>query len=234
VPRQISPWLLVGLGAAVLAYAKRSTLMLFGMKIVDAAHAAIFEAQLPDRAKPYASIIIQVSNEQDVDPFLIFAIGDRESLWGTALDANLTGDYGHGRGIMQIDDRIYPTWLAQNDWTDALTNVRKGVSILKQKMSVLSSRGAIPGLTTGTSVTLGATSANMRGVSPGSYPDPRPLSGVDLWTAAIAAYNTGEGNVIANLAAGKPAEFTSAGGDYATDVADRASGLAGKYQAATA
>lgn len=232
---KVSPWILVGLGAAILAYAKRSSIMLFGQKIVDSAHAAIFAAQLPDRARPYASIIIRVSNEEDVDPFLIFAIGDRESQWTQAIGGypGGTGDGGHGRGIMQIDDRSFPAWLAANDWTDPYTNVKKGVQILKGKMRVLASNMAINGITDGATVTLGSASANTRGVPAGSYPDPRPLQGVDLWIAAIAAYNTGEGSVIRNLAAGRPAEFTTAGGDYASDVADRASALAGKYQAAS-
>jgi hypothetical protein len=39
-----------------------------------------------------------------------------------------------------------------------------------------------------------------------------------LWAASIAAYNTGEGNVAKSLAAGKPVDSTTAGGDYSSAV----------------
>ena len=41
-----------------------------------------------------------------------------------------TGDSGHGRGLMQLDDRTWEAWLEENDWTDPATNILKGASIL--------------------------------------------------------------------------------------------------------
>jgi hypothetical protein len=55
--------------------------------------------------------------------------------------------------------------------------------------------------------------------------------------AAIAAYNTGQGNVLWNLAAGKPADFSTAktkvGGSligYAASVLNRVANLSTKAQ----
>jgi hypothetical protein len=71
----------------------------------------------------------------------------------------------------------------------------------------------------------------------GVYKDPRPLSGNALMVAAIAAYNTGGGNVLWNLAVGQPAEFTTAktkvGGSligYATNILNRVANLSTKAQ----
>lgn len=209
--------------------------MIFGSRIVDAAHDAIFQLQLPDYAQDYADAMLQVSREQSIDPFLIFALGDRETNWGQTIGGPAgTGDNGHGHGLMQIDDRSWASWLQANDWTDPYTNISKGVEILKGNISFFSKKSSVASLTDGTRVYLGPSSAAKRGVLVGNYPDPRPLSGMSLWQAAIAAYNTGAGNVLRNLAAGRPAEFTTTGGDYTSDVVARATTAAQKYDAAIA
>ncbi|TAK97560.1 MAG: hypothetical protein EPO08_21090, partial [Rhodospirillaceae bacterium] len=100
-----------------------------------------FVDSIPDEAKTYAEIILQVAGETGVDPFLIAAVGQRESRWGLALDANMTGDAGHGHGIMQIDDRTWASWIASNDWTDPYTNVKKGAEILASNLSYFEGKG---------------------------------------------------------------------------------------------
>jgi len=231
--RDLTPYLLAGLGGVVaFAFTQRKTIMIFGRKAIDAAHAGIFQMQLPSYARSYAPIILRVSRDEGVDPFLIFALGDRESGWGTQLDAAGKGDNGHGHGIMQVDDRSFAQWIASNNWRDPYTNVKKGVQILKGKLVFFMGRSKVAGYTDGRLVSIDKSALRL-GVPPGKYPDPRPLTGSSLWTAAIAAYNTGEANVLMNLAAKKPAEFTTWGGDYASDVTRRASAVAAKYDSAT-
>lgn len=235
--RRVHPFFWIGLGGAALAiaYSQRSSIMLFGSRIVDAAHDSIFQLQLPDYAQDYSDAILQVSREQGVDPFLIFALGDRETNWGSSIGGPAgTGDGGHGRGLMQIDDRSFAAWLKANDWTDPYTNISKGVEILKGNISFFSKKSSVASLTNGTLVYLGPSPAAKRGVTVGNYPDLRPLTGMPLWDAAVAAYNTGAGNVLRNLAAGLPAEFTTTGGDYTSDVVARATTAAQKYDAAIA
>jgi hypothetical protein len=178
----------------------------------DAKYPDIFAAALPSHARAYAPIILQIADEQNVDPFLIAAIGTRESQWGAAIGGpGGTGDGGHGRGIMQIDDRSNQVWLATNDWTDPYTNITKGVEIFKAKVKYLTA------ISIG-SVTLDDTHARARGVAPGNYPDPRPLSGDWLVRCATAAYNTGEHNVLMSIAAGADPDATTTGHNYSSDV----------------
>lgn len=238
--RDLLPWLLAGLGGAIiLAVSQRKTIMLYGQKAVDAAHSELFGLQLPSYARGYAGIIVQVANAEGVDASLIFALGDRESNWGSLLSPrgpSGTGDYGHGRGLLQIDDRDpeNAAILASGAWMDPLSNVRYGVQLLKKKLAFFQLTVPVPGLTDGVTVTLDTSQAARRSVSAGDYPDPRPLGDTALWQAAIAAYNTGVENVLMNLVAGKAAEFTTTGGNYVADVSTRAAGVASKYDSAAA
>lgn len=206
--------------------------MLFGSKVIDSAHESIFRWTLPSYAQPYADVILRVSREKGLDPFLIFALGDRESGWGRYLNADGTGDSGHGHGLMQIDDGSFAEWLATHDWRDPYTNVSKGASILQAAIGFFQGRAAVKGYTDGTRVQIDKSAARLK-VAPGYYPDPRPLSGDALWRAAIAAYNTGSANVLMNLATNHPAEFTTTGGDYTSDVVARANAVAKKYDASS-
>lgn len=240
-----STLLLVGGALAALAAfatTKKDEIMSVGSRIVDTLRDFAFKQALPDYAQPYAEIILQVSRESAVDPFLIFALGDRESAWGTGSGYKPkgpagTGDWtarsgkmppdglGWGRGLMQIDYEASKSVA----WNDALSNVRAGVRILKQKLAFFQTTVPVTNLTDGVYVVLNSAQAERRGVDPGTYEDPRPLDGDALLTAAIAAYNTGEGNVLRNLAVGLAAEHTTTGGDYASDVQDRIASALSTY-----
>lgn len=104
-----------------------------------------FRMKAPAHVQPYVNAILQVSQETGVAPELIYAIGETETNWGTnplckPKGAACTGDNGHGRGLMQIDDRSNAEWLRNNDWTDPVVNIRRGVEILRQKRAYLKSR----------------------------------------------------------------------------------------------
>jgi hypothetical protein len=85
---------LVALGAAVaaFAYSQKETIVLYGSKVMEAGNELLFKLSLPDYAQGYADLILQVSRETGVDPYILFAIGDRESNWGTQLRQG-TGDW---------------------------------------------------------------------------------------------------------------------------------------------
>lgn len=219
--------IVVGGAAAALAAA----IFLGRRKIMDAAsiignatRKAIFDHVIPVPARSYSDVILRVAKEQQVDPFWIVALGMRESRWGEAIGGpGGTGDAGHGRGIMQIDDRSQAQWLASNDWTDPYVNVTKGAQILKEKAAFFLKDGS------GKGVELDAAAAAKRGVGAGSYRDPRPLSGDDLIQASIAAYNSGEGNVLKSIAAGVPPDTTTAGGNYSSDVLGRIASMSNAF-----
>lgn len=94
-------------------------------------------SRLPSRLSRWSIEVATASAEAGVDPLLIFAVMDRESLGGEALKppgAGGVGDHGHGRGLMQIDDRAHAEWVSKSRWWDALENIRKGAAELALHM----------------------------------------------------------------------------------------------------
>jgi soluble lytic murein transglycosylase-like protein len=222
---------ILGGTAAVLAFTKRESIMLYGARALEVGKEYAFSKAISNQAAPYSAIILQVARETGVDPFLIYALGQRESRWGSALTPfgpSGTGDGGHGRGIMQIDDRSWGTWIASNNWRDPYTNVRKGAEILNGMIRFFSGKDAVAGYTDGVKVYVDE-SAPRFGVDPGTYPDPRPLVGDRLVEAAIASYNTGPGNVLMALAVGADIDTTTAGSDYSADVWSRMLDAVGRF-----
>lgn len=239
------PWLLIALGAAIaFLYSQKETVMIYGSKALDAGKELLFKFALPERAQQYSDTIIQVAKEYSVDPFIIFAIGDRESNWGTQLDADMTGDHtprnwgpypmppdglGWGRGIMQVD---YPRAIAENhDWRNVLENVRLGARIYQERVAEVSAPPS-------GSWTLNAAKAALFDATPGSYPAlaVRP----DLVSlAAMAAYNAGAANVrmaysVATAVGSDPTlafDAVTTGGNYSADVWTRMLAAVGRFDA---
>jgi len=129
---------LLGVGA-VIYMTRRRQLSATGQSAID--RADLFSLAIPSEAAPYAATILAVAEETGVDPFVIAAIGERESRWGLTLDANGLGDSGHGHGIMQIDDRTWGSWLASSEWWDPYVNVRKGAEIMGQNLDYFAGKG---------------------------------------------------------------------------------------------
>jgi len=70
---------------------------------------------LPQRLRRWMAYLKAAELCFNIDPLLVAAVMDRESNGGDALDPSGpagTGDGGHGRGLMQIDDRAHPTLAA--------------------------------------------------------------------------------------------------------------------------
>ena len=81
-----------------------------------------------------------------LDPFILAAIIDRESLGGDALSPPGpagTGDNGHGRGLCQIDDRAFADWCNQLEpdgtptWQVPAKNIAKGAEVLHAALQAL-------------------------------------------------------------------------------------------------
>lgn len=192
-----------GAGVVLAAFLFRRNLAIIGGQLVPSAQLPLFQSVIPADAEPYASVILQVSNEEGIDPFIIVALGDRESRWGRLLIPQGpagVGDYGHGHGLMQIDDGRWGDWLAASDWRDPYTNVKKGAQILKSAISYLAAQG---------------------------------ITGGDLQVAALAAYNAGEVRVAAAYAAGgiDAVDAVTTGADYGSSVNSVAATLAASFAA---
>ena len=79
-------------------------------------------------ANPYkAAVTAAAASYNWLKPAVLAAIGSRESGWGLFLDSNDAGDGGHGRGIMQIDDRYHQNFLATQNWRDPGVNLKYAV-----------------------------------------------------------------------------------------------------------
>lgn len=222
-------WIVLG-GAAVLALRKKEEIVALANRVSgrDDELQASLAVSLPAAALPYIPLAFEVGYDASVDPLLLLAIMARESAYGEALKPvgpGGTGDAGHGRGLMQIDDRSWREWIDANPWWEPRTNIAKGAAILKTNLRFFAGRGTVPGVTDGLLVTVSQAHASRRRVEAGVYPDPRPLEGEELRRAALAAYNTGAANVLISLAAGLGPDTTTTGGNYAGWVASRADEL---------
>lgn len=149
---------------------------------------------LPAYVQPYWEAIQEVAHLNNFDPYLIAAIGDRETNWGTnplckPKGPSCLGDMGHGHGLMQIDDRSFPDFCADPcTWANPRKNINKGCAVLRFALSLLKEKG---------------------------LPDDLLLQ------AAVAAYNCGAGNAHRAYKKGLQIDFYTAGGNYSADVFKR-------------
>lgn len=155
------------------------------------------------------------ANRYGIPEEVIGGILDRESLFGLYLSSDLTGDGGHGRGLMQIDDRFHANYIDKGTWKDPASNIDYGVSLLASYHNQMR-------MTPTASMRTLIKSAQRLGIDPGQYPDPRPLIGQDALTAAIAAYNAGTTAVLDAIAAGFNPDLMTTGKNYSADVLFRA------------
>jgi Bacterial SH3 domain/Transglycosylase SLT domain len=96
-----------------------------------------YKAAIKQAAAPYSSWL---------KPSVLAAIGSRESGWGIFLDSNGTGDGGHGRGIMQIDDRYHQNFINNNNWRDPGVNIKYATdNVLAEYYSYLDSKTNLQG-----------------------------------------------------------------------------------------
>jgi soluble lytic murein transglycosylase-like protein len=227
----VSWWIWAALGGAVaFALSQSETIMTYGRKALDAANREIFKLSLPSYAQPYADVILQVAREQGVDPFILFALGDRESNWGTQLTPpgpSGKGDNGRGYGLMQIDVGSWAAWLAANAWWDPYVNVTKGAQVYKAAVAALTAPAS-------GSWNLSQKIADMLGVPIGSYPA-QALPDDLAQRAALAAYNAGAANVRMAYSAGGEAAIdkVTTGTNYSADTWDRMQVAASKFDASS-
>lgn len=187
--------LVVGGGFITYAVARPKGNGMLSETLTEAQKGA-FRAALEVPGRQYADLLVAAGERYKVPPTILAAILKRESNNGLALSPPGpvgTGDGGHGRGLMQVDDRSQIQWLAAANWRDAATNINKGAEILRGKVRYFQLASAGAG-------------------------DPRPLKGDALWRAAVAAYNAGEGRVLKTLKAGQNPDSVTAHGDYGSAV----------------
>lgn len=131
---------------------------------------------------------------------------------------------GWGRGLMQVDYGAHNDWFKSGaKWWDAQVNIDKSAEILKWNLKLFSSKPGAPvkveqwRLTTGKpeySILPWQSKYPRTGAWPSTVPDVRPLSGQQLYEAAIAAYNVSYPAVLQALGLGLPAEAGTTRQEY--------------------
>lgn len=132
---------------------------------------------------------------------VLLAVGLRE----TYLQ-NIVGDYGHGRGVFQQDDRWQAEWLGDHRGCKSGTWRTVYESALPA--------GRVPSLSAGCRRTRELLEQNV------AFGNAHGVAAKDLRRFAIASYNAGPGNALLGYHEGDVDRYT-AGGDYSEDVLER-------------
>lgn len=93
--------------------------------------------QLAELNSKYIAFARAASVKYGVPLSTIAGIGSRESHWGLALTPpgpGGTGDGGHGRGLMQVDDRWHIPFIESGRWAIAEDNIHYGTAVVKSCM----------------------------------------------------------------------------------------------------
>jgi hypothetical protein len=91
----------------------------------------------------YRAIVADAVEQHKLHPAILGGIGSRESRWGLALSPpgpSGVGDGGHGRGLMQIDDRAHPAFTSSDAWRDPKKNIDYACRILNASLDVIGRR----------------------------------------------------------------------------------------------
>jgi hypothetical protein len=137
-----------------------------------------------------------------IGPRLTLAIAVRET-----NARNIVGDHGHGRGIVQIDDRFWTLWLKFHEgchdgsWTPTFLLSQQGAA----------PAGRVPTLPAAIGHLVAMLRDNLR------YAAARGVDQQESLRFAVAAYNAGPGLAFKGWKAGDVDAFT-AGGNYSADV----------------
>lgn len=185
------------------------------------AQADAFQKALPEMGQKYAPIFVQAGREVGVSPIILAALMERETGYGKGCKLpECRGYSGRDFGLMQINKDAHPDFFTKTvggvpAYQVPVESVRYGARVLKDLMGYFSRQGQ------GT-YTVGAKKAALLATTPGKKPDKRPLEGSDLFWAAIAAYNAGQGNVMQAFVSDRSFDAVTTKGDYGRNVLDRA------------
>lgn len=94
--------------------------------------------------RQFEPLVRQAAAQYSVPAAVLAGMGSRESAWGLALTPpgpGGTGDGGHGRGLLQVDDRWHPQFIATGKWGDAKENIFYGAALLRSFMDYFVKNG---------------------------------------------------------------------------------------------
>jgi peptidoglycan hydrolase-like protein with peptidoglycan-binding domain len=95
------------------------------------AAAAVATSTLPSQYRQWLPYVNEAAKKYNLDPALLLGVMSRES-----NGRNVRGDGGHGRGLMQIDDRSWASWInSHQGGMDPKSNIMKGAEILRDNIN---------------------------------------------------------------------------------------------------
>jgi hypothetical protein len=95
----------------------------------------------------YEPLIQEAAEDFGLQPSVIGGVGSRESFWGIILrprGAAGVGDRGHGRGLMQIDDRFHQ-FAKTGLWQNPRENIQFGCELLADNRELLRRQTGLTG-----------------------------------------------------------------------------------------
>lgn len=96
----------------------------------------------------YMPILRKAAETYNLDLAVLAGILSRESHVGLALSPpgpHGTGDHGHGRGLVQVDDRWHSHFTDTPEWKDPRANIYYGVKLLRDFMNYLKDKTSLQG-----------------------------------------------------------------------------------------
>lgn len=85
----------------------------------------------------YKSIVQYCANYFGLPLAVLAGMGSQESRWGLALvpkGPTGTGDHGHGRGLLQVDDRWHLQHVSSGDWQLPHKHIPYAAALLRQNI----------------------------------------------------------------------------------------------------
>lgn len=160
---------------------------------------------------------VEAARAFELRPEILMGIASRETNMGGRELApgefewlTRPGDGGHGYGLMQIDGRSYPGWVAMRGWILAEDGIHYGAEVLADKRDGLIRRAGL------------LVSVRERGTQ-NIYRFTMPaFAGPVIERVAIAAYNCGDWAAY-HASKGRDVDRGTTGGNYSSDVLSRAS-----------
>lgn len=209
--------------------------------IIGTIQSAAFNAIIPAAARPFADIIQREAGRVNVSPFLLVAIGIRETNWGVSSrpqGPSGTGDWAARHysaatvaklgAAIKLVSTLPSGWSPGHDahgvtltapWYIPSDGLGWGRGLMQIDWAAHQDwfaqhdwRDPQQNISYAADVLAHALAYFARGST--ATDDPRPFTGNDLLHAALAAYNAGEGGVLTAVKAGKGFDGTTTGANY--------------------
>lgn len=154
------------------------------------------------------TIIKGCGREQWSYPALVLAIASRET-WMTNIDGDPMNEFGHGKGMWQIDNRSHEAWLL------SVPGVRSGTNGPIVAGAHAADIGMVPTLADGLGQALLILQGDWHTAIAAGVPS------YELARVMVASYNAGSGGALNGWRLHGNPDYYTTGANYAADVFQR-------------